>query len=246
MTSPTEAHMTDAQLFSLLDGDTPSSGVAAAHLGTCAECADRLRVMRLRWSRLGALLEATDAPLGGVLPPTLAELRRHRARGSRGSTRYPPWAAGIALVIAAGVMASPLRAWVVDWVSDHWAAVAGSAARSPRTPPAPIVVEQGLYFPAGRELVLDFDAPQTEGEVIVSRGDATDVYVGLRSRGAVDPVQLTPSGLRVRNRMESAVSYRLVLPAHVAVFHLRVAGRTVATRQSEELRQVGERLRIGR
>jgi hypothetical protein len=238
--------MTDAQLFSLLDGDTPSSGFPAAHLGTCAECADRLRVMRLRWSRLGALLEATDAPLGGVLPPTLAELRRHRARGSRGSTRYPPWAAGIALVIAAGVMASPLRAWVVDWVSDHWAAVAGSAARSPRTPPAPIVVEQGLYFPAGRELVLDFDAPQTEGEVIVSRGDATDVYVGLRSRGAVDPVQLTPSGLRVRNRMESAVSYRLVLPAHVAVFHLRVAGRTAATRQAEELRQVGERLRIGR
>ncbi len=243
MTSPTEAHMTDAQLFSLLDGDTPFSGVAAAHLGTCAECADRLRVMRLRWSRLDALLEATDAPLGGVLPPTLAELRRRRARGS---TRLPAWAAGIALVIAAGVMASPLRAWVVDWVSDHWAAVAGSTARSPRTPPAPIVVEQGLYVPAGRELVLDFDAPQTEGEVIVSRGDATDVYVGLRSRGAVDPVQLTPSGLRVRNRMESAVSYRLVLPAHVAVFHLRVAGRTVATRQSEELRQVGERLRISR
>ena len=238
--------MTDAQLFSLLDGDTPSSGSAAAHLGTCAECADRLRVMRLRWSRLGARLEATDAPLGEALPPTLAELRRRRARGSRGSTRYPAWAAGIALVIAAGVMASPLRAWVVDWVSDHWAAVAGSAARSPRTPPAPIVVEQGLYFPAGRELVLDFDAPQTEGEVIVSRGDATDVYVGLRSRGAVDPVQLTPSGLRVRNRTESAVSYRLVLPAHVAVFHLRVAGRTTATRQSEELRQVGERLRISR
>ncbi len=235
--------MTDAQLFSLLDGDTPASSFAAAHLATCAECADRLRVMRLRWSRLDALLEATDAPLGGVLPPTLAELRRHRARGS---TRHARWAAGIALMIAAGVVASPLRAWVVDWVSDHWAAVADSAARSPRTPPAPTVVEQGLYFPAGRELVLDFDAPQTEGEVIVSRGDATDVYVGLRSRGAVDPVQLTPSGLRVRNRMESAVSYRLVLPAHVAVFHLRVAGRTAATRQSEELRQVGERLRISR
>jgi hypothetical protein len=46
--------------------------------------------------------------------------------------------------------------------------------------------------------------------------------------------------------MESAVSYRLVLPAHVSVFHLRVAGRTTATRQSEELRQVGERLRISR
>lgn len=235
--------MTDAQLFSLLDDDTPAAGVAAAHLGTCVECADRLRVMRLRWSRLDALLEATDAPVGGVLPPTLAELRRHRARGS---TRSRPWAAGIALVIAAGVMASPLRAWVVDWVSDRWASVAGSAVRSPRTPPAPTVVEQGLYFPAGRELVLDFDAPQTDGEVIVSRGDATDVYVGLRSRGAVDPVQLTPSGLRVRNRMESAVSYRLVVPAHVAVFHLRVGGRTAATRQSEELRQVGERLRISR
>ncbi len=246
MTSPTEAHMTDAQLFSLLDGDTPSSGSAAAHLGTCAECADRLRVMRLRWSRLGALLEATDAPLGGVLPPTLAELRRHRARGSRGSTRYPPWAAGIALVIAAGVMASPLRAWVVDWVSDHWAAVAGSAARPPRTPPAPIVVEQGLYFPAGRELVLDFDAPQTDGGVVVSRGDATDVYVGLRSRGALDPVQITPSGLRVRNRMDSEVSYRLVLPVHVDVFHLRVAGRTVATRRSAELGPVGKRLPISR
>ena len=235
--------MTDAQLFSLLDGDALSSGFAAAHLGTCAECAERLRVMRLRWSQLGALLEATDAPLGGVLPPTLAELRRHRVRGS---TRYPPWAAGIALVVAAGVIASPLRAWVVDWMADHWAAVPGSAARSPRTPPASVVMEQGLYFPAGRELVLDFDAPQTEGEVIVSRGDATDVYVGLRSRGAVDPVQVTPSGLRVRNRLESAVSYRLVLPAHVAVFHLRIAGRTAATRESEELRHVGERLRISR
>ena len=235
--------MTDAQLFSLLDGDALSSGFAAAHLGTCAECADRLRVMRLRWSRLDALLEATDAPVGGVLPPTLAELRRRRARGS---TRYPAWAAGIALVIAAGVMVSPLRAWVVDWMADHWAAVPGSAARSPRTPPASVVMEQGLYFPAGRELVLDFDAPQTEGEVIVSRGDATDVYVGLRSRGAVDPVQVTPSGLRVRNRLESAVSYRLVLPAHVAVFHLRIAGRTAATRESEELRHVGERLRISR
>ena len=243
MTSPTEAHMTDAELFALLDGDTPSAGFAAAHLRTCAECADRLRVMRLRWSRLDALLQDTDAPLGGVLPPTLAELRRHRPRDS---TRYLAWAAGIALVIAAGAMASPLRAWVVDWVSDHWAAIAGPPAASPRTPPASTIMEQGLHFPAGRELVLDFDVPQTEGAVVVSRGDATDVYVGLRSRGALDPVQLTPSGLRVRNRMGSAVSYRLVLPVHVDVFHLRVAGRTVATRRSAELRQVGERLPISR
>jgi hypothetical protein len=46
--------------------------------------------------------------------------------------------------------------------------------------------------------------------------------------------------------LESAVSYRLVLPAHVAVFHLRIAGRTAATRESEELGHVGERLRISR
>ena len=243
MTSPTEAHMTDAELFTLLDADAPSSGFEGAHLGTCAECADRLRVMRRRWSRLDALLEDADPPLAGVLPPTLAELRHHRARKS---TRKLQWAAGIALVIAAGVVASPLRAWVVDWVSDHWAPIAGTDARSPRTPPAPIVIEQGLYFPAGRELVLDFDVPQTEGTVVVSRGDATDVYVGLQSRDAFDPVQLTPSGLRVRNRMGSAVSYRLVLPVHVDVFHLRVAGRTVATRRSTELGPVGERLPIGR
>ena len=44
MTSPTEAHMTDAELFALMDGDAPSAGFAAAHLRTCAECADRLRV----------------------------------------------------------------------------------------------------------------------------------------------------------------------------------------------------------
>lgn len=235
--------MTDAELFALLDGDTPSAGFAAAHLSTCAECADRLRVMRLRWSRLDALLEDTDAPLGGVLPPTLAELRRHRARDS---TRYLPWVAGIALVIAAGVMASPIRAWVVDWVSDHWAAIAGPPVRPPGTPPAPIIMEQGLHFAAGRQFVLDFDVPQTEGAVVLSRGDATDVYMGLRSRGAVDPMQLTSSGLRIRNRMGSAVSYRLVLPVHVDVFHLRVAGQTVATRRSAELRQEGERLPIGR
>jgi len=241
MTSPTEAHMTDAELFALLDGDTPSAGLAVAHLGVCAECADRLRVMRLRWSRLDALLREADAPFSGVLPPTLAELRRHRARGS---TRNLGWAAGIALVIAAGAMASPLRARVVDWVSDRWAAIAGPAVRSAPTPQAPAVMEQGLHFPAGREVALEFDAPQTEGSVVVSRGDATDVYVGLQSRGALDPVQLTPSGLRVRNRTGSAVSYRLVLPVHVDVFHLRVAGETVATRRSAELRQVGERLPI--
>ena len=234
--------MTDAELFALLDGDAPFAGIEAAHLRTCAECTDRLRVMRLRWSRLNALLRDADAPLGGVLPPTLAELRRHRARDS---TRYLRWAAGIALLIAAGAVASPLRAWVVDWVSDRWAAIAGPEARSTQAPPAPIIMEQGLHFPAGRELVLDFDAPQTEGAVVVSRGDATDVYVGLQSRGALDPVQLTASGLRVRNQMDSAVSYRLVLPVHVEVFHLRVAGQTVATRRSAELRQVGERLPIG-
>ena len=235
--------MTDAELFALLDGDAPPGGSEAAHLGTCAECADRLRVMRRRWSRLDALLQDADAPLAGVLPPTLAELRRHRARKS---ARKLKWAAGIALVIAAGAVTSPLPAWVVDWVSDRWAPVAGPDTRSPRTPPAPVTMEQGLYFPAGRELVLDFDVPQTEGAVVVSRGDATDVYVGLRSRGARDPVQLTPAGLRVRNRMDSAVSYRLVLPVHVDVFHLRVAGRTVATRRSAELGPMGERLPISR
>ena len=235
--------MTDAELFALLDGDARSAGFEAAHLRTCAECADRLRVMRLRWSRLDALLKDADAPLGGVLPPTLAELRRHRARNS---TRYLRWAAAVVLVIAAGAAASPLRAWVAEWVSDRWAAIAGAPASSPRTPPAPTVVEQGLHFPAGRELVLDFDAPQTEGDVVVSRGDATDVYVGLRSRGAVDPMELTPSGLRVRNHTGSVVSYRLVLPVHVEVLHLRVAGRTVATRRSAELRQAGERLPISR
>ena len=244
MTSPTEAHMTDAELFTLLDGDTASNGVEAAHLRQCAECADRLRVMRLRWSRLDALLKDTDAPLGGVLPPTLGELRRHRARDS---ARYLPWAAGIALVIAAGIVASPLRAWVVDWVSERWAAIAAPAAPAPPAPPPPAtVVEQGLHFPAGRELVVDFDAPQAEGALVVSRGDAADVYVGLRSSGGLDPVQVTPSGLRVRNRTGSVVSYRLVIPVHVDVFRLRVAGQTIATRRSAELRQEGERLRIHR
>ena len=50
-------------------------------------------------------------------------------------------------------------------------------------------MEQGLHFPAGRELVLDFDSPQAEGAVVVSRGEARDVYVGLQEEfGEVDAV----------------------------------------------------------
>ncbi len=82
--------MTDAELFALLDGDAPSAGFEAAHLRTCAECADRLRVMRLRWSRLDALLSDADAPLGGLLPSTLAELRAAGPAAPHGACNGPP------------------------------------------------------------------------------------------------------------------------------------------------------------
>lgn len=244
MTTRQEAHVTDAEIIALLgsDDDVADQSSIDAHLRACSACAGRVAVISNQWNGFVGLLADTEPLISRErLPGTLAEVQRRR-RGHRHQAQLR-WAAGIILLVGIA-FATPVRAWITDWVAQQWAAVAGSpqasdppltAESAPGNAPLP-QIRHGLQFrPAGDEFTLVFDAPQPQGTVTIAVGNSPDAYIEVIGQGKPDPMMVFPTSLRVRNATSSARSYKLTLSPNVQLIRLQVRGEAIAEISTRQL-----------
>lgn len=232
-------HPTDGDLVRHLDGEG-EAGSLDEHLRACDDCLRRYRRIA-GWSReVSRVLDEVDPvvahPVAGDRPERIGAVEAD-------GVRPPRWmmvAAGVMLLLAAGLAIQPVRAWVVDQVER---VVRGMGFVEPTDPDdGPAAAATISFVPEGRRLRIRLEAPQTEGrlEVAVARGDRrvrATVVEGDAGRGGPSPAFAAfPSELRISNGSGSDASYRVSVPGRLEELEIRVGSRRLARLAGEELR----------
>lgn len=238
--TPTDRHPTDGELVRLVDGEDDADDVRE-HVAACDRCRSRLRRLRRRSEGLSRLLEATD-PL--VRTPATRSDESDDEAGGRGAgwvprRRWTRIAAGVALLLAAGMAFQPVRAWVVDRARDVVERLrSGTAEDSGAAPSADRAVVS--FVPDGPNLVIRVDRRQRGGELrLVAAHDRREVRASVvgASDGPDASLTVLPSGLRILNRPGSGSSYRVVVPSSLAEVRVQIADRPTARVAGDELRR---------
>ncbi|HVR44752.1 MAG TPA: anti-sigma factor [Thermoanaerobaculia bacterium] len=246
----TEMHPSEEDLQALIDGELGErdSERLRAHLEECASCRSRRQELESALREAGELLASLDGS-----PPALsadevireAEQRRATARvspreraasrQSSGPSRRVLWAASLAGLVVAGVVAaavipgSPLRDAI-----EEIAGGSDAAAPSPETAPDIWSAQAGVALVPGRELEIRFEANQTEGsiELLTVPGDTARVDVRSDSVGFV----VGGGSILVKNRGATA-SYRISLPENLPTARIIIGPRTVYHHIDDEVLQ---------
>ena len=253
----TDAHLPDGALIRWIDGETTPAEreELRAHLEQCDGCAERLNLLQRRAARLSALLVATQPPVPEWVPPSasvqaevvsIESARERRALRSAALSRAP-WlriAAGLALLLTLGVMAPPVRAWVVEWAGRGWSEVAAVFGGERETAPV-AATDPGRtrvsFVPAGEELVLEIARRQAGGALILQVHDAADATVEVRG-GRGENVLVLPERVRIENLAESSADYRITLPAQLESVRVGVGGEAPLRIPLSEVEVQGERV----
>jgi hypothetical protein len=254
-TSLAEGHVADGDLIRLMDGemDAAERGRVEAHAGACPECAARLHRLHRRSARLTGILLAADpeAPPAPTTPDELT-LRRGRVRRDPAAPAQRQWlraAAVVALLLGVGIVASPLRAVVADWLGAQWERIAAAGAEEPAPPaaaPADAVVPgtRVQFTPQGAVFTVEVETAQAAGAVELRRaegGTATAQQVG----GAGEPADLLvlPAGVRIHSVPGSTADYRITVPASVRTVRVRVGGSRETVLTADEV-EAGTRVEV--
>ena len=225
-------HLSDGDLVRLLDGEEALRNDVEAHLDRCAECQERLGVLRRRSERLSGLLIASDAQVPE--PDMLAARRLQKQQRSTPQRAVPAWmraAAVVVLLLGGALLAEPVRAWVAEWFGARWAELVSSTPPEPVQPP--VVVEpvpeantRVQFTPASDEVELNFASAQAGGEVSVEIRDVPEVTVQVQ--GGTADLLVLPGGVRVANSPGSVAQYRVEVPARVRRLRVQIGeGNTV-------------------
>lgn len=225
-TQPNDLHVADDVLVRIIDHEmsAPEHAHAHSHLQTCSVCTERLATVERRTHSLSALLQLADPGMPLMQPPSASNTRLPRPlRASRRYSAVPAWlkAAAIVLLIAgAAVMASPLRARVLDWIRD--------AFRPPPSVPAVMPADPASadhasveFLPVGNELNLEIVDAETGGELRIRLIDGRAVVArALDATGAVELLVL-PAGLRIVNTAARAM-YDVSVPAQITRIRVQI------------------------
>jgi hypothetical protein len=257
----TEGHLSDDSFVRLLDGELDAGERARleAHAAGCEACAARLRQLRRRSARLSGILLASDPeipPAPAEVPDELTLRRMRRAREGRGTAAPRPWlraAAVVALLLAAGVVASPLRAVVAEWLRTQWERIAAPDARDA---PPPAEVSAGpsskptaagarvQFTPQGTTFSLEVAGPQAGGSVEVRRAAGASATAEQTGGGEQADLLVLPSGVRIRNAPGATADYTVTVPASVRTVRVRVGEGRETTLTAEEVAE-GARVELG-
>lgn len=250
--SLTRPHLDDGELLCLLDGEADGAlrTDGEAHLSACGTCRERLDRYRTRRARLAHLLVRADYPVPAA-PSADPKVIPLRPRAATSTFRSRPWlrAAAVVLLLAtAAAMATPARAWIMEWVGRQWSRIAQedrpAAPRSApeQAPPAQAQASAQVRFvPAGSELRVDVANAQSAGAltlVPVSGQSASAEVVGAQ---AVEML-VVPSGLRIRNTPGVSADYRVQVPDGVRRVRVRIGSGSEISVERAEIGGAGRRI----
>lgn len=225
-TQSKDLHVADDVLVRIVDDEmfAHEHAHAHSHLGTCSVCTERLSTIERRTHALSALLQVADPGMPLMQPPSPSSAGLpHTLRASRRRYAVPAWlkAAAVVLLIAgAAVMASPVRARVLDWIRD--------AFRSPASAPAAVPADPASaghasveFLPVGHELNLEVVDAEAGGELRIGRNDGRAVVArALNATSAVELLVL-PAGLRIVNTAARA-TYEVSVPAQITRIRVQI------------------------
>lgn len=236
------AHLDDARLVALMDGELGSTDreTGRRHLAECAPCSARM-------NQLCAVSEVlSEAQRSIQIPPRLLQAPRRRATDADGPRRLRAWdsislprIAAVALV-AAGIAAAasqPVRAAVLRLTH----AILGRSnpdtlvPRSTAMPPAAGSSERPRdasvsFNPVSSEITLEFDVPWAARALVFVRGTADSaVVIAVRAHQRVPDLVMLPAGARIRNASTPDAEYRVELPRAVGTVVVRARDAVIAT-----------------
>lgn len=254
----TEGHLSDDSFVRLLDGQLEAGERAwvESHAVQCEACAARLRQLRRRSARLSGILLASDPEAPPAPTQVPDELTLRRMRRARGASAPRPWlrvAAVVALLLAAGVMASPLRAVVAEWLRTQWERIAAAdprVAAPPAEAPAgrpsePTAAGARVQFtPQGATFTLEVAVPQAGGAVEIRRATGASATAEQTGGGEQADLLVLPSGVRIRNAPGATADYRVTVPASVRTVRVRVGDGRESVLTADEVAD-GARVGLG-
>jgi anti-sigma factor RsiW len=247
-----DGHLSDGEMVQLMDGELagPERERADAHLTACEVCGGRLRRLRGRSLRLGALLREADWEVPPAQAPDELSVRRARRAAAPAPRSWLRAAAVVLVLLGVVVVASPLRARVTDWLTDTWAQITGAETRptaSPAPPPGERTAGTRVRFvPVGGVFTVELDHPQREGTATLRLSGSDSATVEQVGGGA--PVELlvvpSESRVRVRNRPGDTSDYRVRVPEGAREVRIRLGDRPAVTVSRARLAD-GERVPLG-
>lgn len=224
------AHLDDAMLQALADGETPSADAALlVHLEDCPPCAEQLEQQREAWTTLTGALELLDVP--APVERAREAVRARRLRGGmpgRWHTRQTALRrAAVLLLVAGGVVYAVVPGSALNaWAGGVWERVVASAP-PPRVPVAPPTVPatdaaRVAAGPAGVSVL-----PGPDGTEVVLADPPGSLRVRLREENRV-AVEVAGAGNSLRFRTATGrVQVSGVAGAEVRVALPRVGASTV-------------------
>jgi hypothetical protein len=225
-TQSNDVHVADDVLVRIVDDEmfAPEHAHAHSHLETCRFCTERLSTIARRTHALSALLQVADPAMPLMQPPSPSSAGLPQPLpASRRRYAVPAWlkAAAVVLLIAgAAVMASPVRARVLDWIRDTF--------RPPVSAPAVVPADRASagrasveFLPVGHELNLEVVAAEAGGELRIGVNDGRAVVArALNATGAVELLVL-PAGLRIVNTAARG-TYDISVPAQITLIRVQI------------------------
>jgi anti-sigma factor RsiW len=273
MTGSATYHVDDGDLVRLLDGelDPPAAAAIRDHLAACDDCARTHDRLARRSESLAGMLDASAATLdpppvaegspGAAAPrrgrPSAVadENRPARDRGlmrsagrtgavtREGRSRWWRVAAAVALLLGAGLLAPPVRAWVADRIDDVRERIVGEPPGEPTGADAAGATVLRLPAP-GPRLVVESTRPGARSVLVVRRVAGEEAVLEVPGPGAT--VVVLQDGFRLEEGAEG-LEYLLGAPSSVERIVLRPAdGEPAARARDFAVTDEPLRIRLGR
>lgn len=229
-------HLHDGELQGLLDGELNSGEDESlrTHAAECEQCSARMEAMGSAFRETGQLLTALDESPPAISADQLIEIAHRRRIPTRRASRGIAWAASVAglvvaTVVAAAIPGSPVRAIVQNLLGEL-----GPESSEPVALSEAWDAQAGVAMTPDGAMEIVFEATQSSGSIemqlvqtdivrIEVRGDSIGFAVGDRS-------------IEVGNQNATA-SYRITLPDDLSQTAIRVGTRTVFAKRGSRVLQ---------
>jgi hypothetical protein len=213
----------DALLVRYIDGEASEDERAQVEAAAAADpaMAERLARLEQRTRALSDTLGKADI----ATPDSLRSYDATRTRRDAGPSRLLRAALFLGLAAAAAMMVPPVRAWVIDVLQR-------TPPRDEASAPAPALVTidtVAIFFDAPPEFLIELEAAQRGGRLIVRIADVDQATAELRTPGGTESFFVVPEGLRIVNGDVSTAEYEIALPRSVREVRVRVPGSADVT-----------------
>lgn len=226
-------HLDDADLFRLTDGACSDHEALALrrHLESCPSCAHRAAEVETQSKTLAELITRAG--------PIRVTTSRTDLRALAPSVRSPLWrtrrslgvAAGILLLVTAGLVVPPARAWL----ASRWSQLTAPRQEPPEGEHGPgsdtaLAPERAaiVFRPRGPHVVVEVANRQADGTLRIMIEPGASVVAAIHGGEGAEEFVLLTDGIRFANPEASTATYVVRIPPVFSSVSVVIAGQEIA------------------